>query len=146
MKVKLLSRVRLIATPWTAAYQAPLYTNAENVSLAALGSPKLGDAEPPRGQCVHCSWTAELEPPTPTAVLIPTFQPSLHRLQRKQTLLTDCQDSLFTEQGVRWGSGVPVMQNLGRHSLSPLSSTYRLGPESERKVKVLSHSVVSDSL
>ena len=24
MKVKLLSRVRLLATPWTAAYQAPL--------------------------------------------------------------------------------------------------------------------------
>ena len=24
MKVKLLSRIRLLATPWTAAYQAPL--------------------------------------------------------------------------------------------------------------------------
>ena len=95
---------------------------------------------------MHCSWTAELEPPTPTAVLIPTFQPPLHRLQRKQTLFTDCQDSLFTGPGVRWGSGVPVMQNLGRRSLSPLSSTYRVGPESERKVKVLSHSVMSDSL
>ena len=31
---------------------------------------------------------------------------------------------------------MPVMQNLGRHSLSPLSSTCRLGPESERKVKM----------
>ena len=26
VKVKLLSRVRLLATPWTAAYQAPLST------------------------------------------------------------------------------------------------------------------------
>ena len=29
MKVKSLSRVRLLATPWTAAYQAPLSMEAE---------------------------------------------------------------------------------------------------------------------
>ena len=42
MKVKLLSCVRLLATPWTAAYQAPLsmgFSRQENWSGVPLSSP-----------------------------------------------------------------------------------------------------------
>ena len=79
---------------------------------------------PPEDDVCTAAGQLELEPPTPTAVLIQTLQPSLQRLQRKQTLLREWQDYLFTWQEVRWGSGVPVVQNLGRRLLSPLSSTY----------------------
>ena len=43
MKVKLLSRVRLLATPWTAAYQAPPsmgFSRQEYCSGVPLPSPK----------------------------------------------------------------------------------------------------------
>ena len=42
MKVKSLSRVRLLATPWTAAYQAPLsmgFSSQEYLSALPLPSP-----------------------------------------------------------------------------------------------------------
>ena len=45
MKVKSLSRVRLLATPWTAAYQAPPsmgFSRQEYWSGVPLPSPKLG--------------------------------------------------------------------------------------------------------
>ena len=44
MKVKSLSRVRLLATPWTAAYQAPLpmgFSRQEYWSEVPLPSPKI---------------------------------------------------------------------------------------------------------
>ena len=44
MKVKSLSRVRLLATPWTAAHQAPLsmgFSRQEYWSGVPLPSPKL---------------------------------------------------------------------------------------------------------
>ena len=49
MKVKLLSRVRLLATPWTAAYQAPPsmgFSRQEYWSRVPLPSPILCIEEP----------------------------------------------------------------------------------------------------
>ena len=49
MKVKLLSRVRPSATPWTAAYQAPLpmgFSRQEYWSGVPLPSPENGTDEP----------------------------------------------------------------------------------------------------
>ena len=46
MKVKLLSRVRLLATPWTAAYQAPPsigFSRQEYWSGVPLPSPDVGN-------------------------------------------------------------------------------------------------------
>ena len=48
MKVKSLSRVRLVATPWTAAYQAPPsmgFSRQEYWSGLSLPSPKQGITE-----------------------------------------------------------------------------------------------------
>ena len=49
MKVKLLSHVRLFATPWTAAYQAPTsmgFSKQEYWSGLPLPSPKYGYFNP----------------------------------------------------------------------------------------------------
>ena len=48
MKVKSLSRIRLLATPWTAAYQAPPsmgFSRQEYWSRVPLPSPKAGEAK-----------------------------------------------------------------------------------------------------
>ena len=41
VKVKLLSHVRLLATPWTAAYQAPLSISYQFYQIRWLGFPKI---------------------------------------------------------------------------------------------------------
>ena len=49
VKVKLLSRVRLLVTPWTAAYQAPPsmgFTRQDHWSGVPLPSPRVGLANP----------------------------------------------------------------------------------------------------
>ena len=56
-KVKLLSRVRLLATPWTAAHQAPLsmgFSRQEYWSGLPLPSPAHSKTRPSK-ICVHCA-------------------------------------------------------------------------------------------
>ena len=61
VKVKSLSRVRLLATPWTPAYQAPLsmgFSRQEYWSGLPLPSPRTGfrlGHFPPRTPCSHCT-------------------------------------------------------------------------------------------
>ena len=60
MKVKLLSRARLFATPWSAAYQAPLsmgFSRQEYWSGLPLPSPKnntTSNKKRPPGVCPKC--------------------------------------------------------------------------------------------
>ena len=56
VKVKLLSRVRLLATPWTAAYQAPPsvgFSRQEYWSGVPLPSPQLGKGEHGEGYLLN---------------------------------------------------------------------------------------------
>ena len=51
MKVKLLSRVQLLATPWIAAYQAPLpmgFSRQDPTAPSQTLSPQLCPPDPPR--------------------------------------------------------------------------------------------------
>ena len=66
VKVKSLSRVRLLATPWTAAYQAPLsmgFSRQEYWSGLPLPSPLQGlgglETMSPNPQCLLCVYLSE---------------------------------------------------------------------------------------
>ena len=89
MKVKSLSRVRLFATPWTAAYQAPLsmgFSRQEYWSGLPLPSPnmlsRLVITFLPRSKHLLISWvqspsTVILEHPKIKSVTVSTISPSI---------------------------------------------------------------------
>ena len=89
MKVKSLSRVRLLATPWTAAYQAPPsmgFSRQEYWSGLPLPSPnmlsRLVITFLPRSKHLLISWvqspsTVILEHPKIKSVTVSTISPSI---------------------------------------------------------------------
>ena len=91
VKVKSLSRVRLLATPWTAAYQAPpsmRFSRQEYWSGVSLPSPnklsRLVITFLPRSKCLLISWLQSpsaviLEPTKIKSVTVSIVSPSICR-------------------------------------------------------------------
>ena len=89
VKVKLLSRVRLLATPWTSAHQAPPsvgFSRQEYWSGVPLPSPnmlsRLVKTFLPKGKHLLISWVKSpseviLEPPKVKSVTVSTVSPSI---------------------------------------------------------------------
>ena len=85
VKVKSLSHVRLLATPWTAAYQAPPSMGLSRQEYWS-GVPLLSPRRSPRGGNSDAAQYACLEDPMDRGAC----QATVHAVAKSQTLLSTC--------------------------------------------------------